>query len=290
MKLPEHLRCEVNFVATLEKEMKEHWDLWAVSDYGKKTRYTYGDCARMFVAIHKFFADARIKKGDRVAILGRNAAHWAISYLATMSYGAVTVPILPDFHPEDVVHLLNHSESRVLFALPSLFEALDVDSLQTVEVVISLEDMEVIWEKKKRKHASLPELYRSLSFSAEEFLLPRVDTHALASIVYTSGTTGYSKGVCLTCSNLMSNVVYARDTMPLFPKETILSFLPIAHAFGCAFEFLFPFFTGCHIHFLSKLPTPNILLEAFAEVRPSLILSVPLIIEKMYYKKNQATS
>ncbi|QJR21703.1 Long-chain-fatty-acid--CoA ligase [Brevinematales bacterium NS] len=285
MKTPSHLRCEVNFVERLEKTLKENWDRMAVSDYGGKTAYTYGECARMFLAIHHFFADCRLKKGERVAILGRNAANWAVSYLATISYGAVTVPLLPDFHPEDIVHLLNHSESKVLFVLPSLFEGIDTESLSSLEVAVSLLDMEILWQKKEKKITSIPQHYSQLSLRKESFALPKVGTHEWASLVYTSGTTGFSKGVCLSCSNLMSNIVYAQDTMPLFAGETILSFLPIAHSFGCAFEFLFPFFTGCHIHFLSKTPTPTVLLEAFARVRPSLILSVPLIIEKMYYKK-----
>ncbi len=283
--LPELLQCEINFVEELEKSLRQNWDLTAVSDYGGKTRYTYGECARMFLAIHQFFEDARIKTGDRIAILGRNAANWAVSYLAAISYGAVNVPLLPDFHPADLVHLLNHSESRVLFALPSLFEAIDPAELKYLEVVVSLEDMEILWQKKKTLKKSIPDYFRSLSIDKNTFKLPKVGTHDFASLVYTSGTTGFSKGVCLSCSNLMSNIKYARDTMPLFAGETILSFLPVAHSFGCAFEFLFPFFTGCHINFLSRTPTPTVLIDAFAKVRPSLILSVPLIIEKMYYKK-----
>ncbi|MFN4216231.1 MAG: AMP-binding protein [Brevinematales bacterium] len=285
MKSPSRLQCEVNFVDRLEKTIKDNWDRLAVSDYGGKTAYTYGDCARMFLAIHHLFSDYHLKKGDRVAILGKNAANWAVSYLATISYGAVTVPLLPDFHPEDLVHLLNHSESKILFVWPSLFDGIDTESLSYLEVAISLLDMEIIWQKRDKKIPSISQNASQLNVKKENFSLPKVGTHEWASLVYTSGTTGFSKGVCLSCSNLMSNIVYAQDTMPLFPGETILSFLPIAHSFGCAFEFLFPFFTGCHIYFLSKTPTPSVLLEAFARVKPSLILSVPLIIEKMYYKK-----
>ncbi|MCX7883106.1 MAG: AMP-binding protein [Brevinematales bacterium] len=285
MKKPSNLTCEVNFVQRLEKTLLENWDRGALSDYGGKTTYTYGECAKLFLAIHRFFSDSRIKKGERIAILGRNAANWAISYLATISYGAVTVPLLPDFHPEDIVHLLNHSESRILFVLPSLFEGIDTQALSFLEVAISLVDMDILWQRKEKKILPLHEYLSQVKGEKEAFSLPHVGTHDWASLVYTSGTTGFSKGVCLSCSNLMSNIVYAQDTMPLFPGETILSFLPIAHSFGCAFEFLFPFFTGCHIFFLSKPPTPSLLLEAFAKVKPSLILSVPLIIEKMYYKK-----
>lgn len=277
-------KFDVNFNERLEHVLNKNWNLIAVSDYGGTNRYTYGDCARLFLAMHEFFNKRKIKKGDKVAVLGRNSANWAVSYLGAVSYGAVIVPILPDFHKDDVVHLLNYSESKILFVQPGLFDGIEIDRFLHTEIVISLQDFEIIWEKKE-KEGNIIEIEKKIKIDVDNFSLPKIDNDDIASIVYTSGTSGFSKGVCLTYANLMSNIVYAQDTMPLYPGETILSFLPIAHCFGCAFEFLFPFFTGCHINFLAKMPTPTILIEAFDRARPSLILSVPLIIEKMYYKK-----
>lgn len=284
MKNKNAVRFEINFVESLENALKKNWNLLAVSDFGGGNRYTYGECARLFIVLHKYFSEKKIKKGDKVAVLGRNSANWAVVYLATVSYGAVIVPILPDFHKDDVVHLLNHSESKLLFVQPSLFDGIETDRFLHTETAVSLKDWETLWDK-KNKDIDIKNIEKNIKLEEKDFTLPKINNEEIASIVYTSGTSGFSKGVCLSYANLMSNIKYAQDTMPLYPGETILSFLPVAHCFGCAFEFLFPFFTGCHINFLSKIPTPSILVEAFAKVRPSLILSVPLIIEKMYYKK-----
>ena len=269
------------------QSFRANWTLPAFSDFqGAIT--TYGEAAQMIRQIHCYFRESGIQKGDKIAILGRNSSNWAISFLAVSGYGGVTVPILPDFNPEDMLHILDHSESLFLFAADNLFDKLDHKKIPGVKGVVSLADFsalsfqspeeKTLWEKCfSVEHAGLS--------SPDNFEMTEYEDEGLSILSYTSGTSGFSKGVMVPARSLLSNIVYAQDHMPLNSGDRIVSFLPMSHVFGLLFEFLFPVSVGCHITFLSKTPSPQIIIKAFQEVKPRLILSVPLVIEKIY-KKN----
>lgn len=282
-----------NFVKMLESSINSNWDLPAFSDY-KGEALTYGDISREILKMHYIFRKLSVKKGDKIALLGKNSVNWAIVYLATVSYGAVIVPILPDFHASDVHHIVNHSDSVLLFALEDIYENLNCENLKEIIAIFSLENLSLLYSPKKNlkdKFKSDMDEFRQQNAEKNEnkITFSKISNNDLHGIIYTSGTTGFSKGVMLTNNNFAANVVYAQEKMKLEPGDTILSFLPIAHTFGCTFEFLFPFCSGCHITFLNKIPSPRIILKAFGEVKPRLILSVPLIIEKIYNKQIKPT-
>jgi long-chain acyl-CoA synthetase len=280
-----------NFVQFVENSIKKNWSLNAFADY-KGESMTYADVAERIAKLHLVFEAFDVKKGDKVALFGKNATHWGVAYLATVTYGAVTVPILPDFKANDVHHIVNHSDSVLLFAADFLFDALDESKMENVRGTISLANFSLLGVRKPEKVA---ELMNKLDnkfkekfgdpFTPESIHFPEVKNDSLAVISYTSGTTGFSKGVMIPHNSLIANVVYANNNMPLEPGDAIVSFLPLAHAYGCAFEFLWPFTLGCHITFLTKTPSPQIILQAFKEIKPRLVLSVPLVIEKIYKKQ-----
>ncbi|WP_430971667.1 AMP-binding protein [Sunxiuqinia rutila] len=269
------------------ESMLQNWELPLFTDYGGSS-YRYGEVAQQIHQIHLFLQEIGIQKGDKIALFGRNTANWATSFLAIISYGAVAVPVLPDFNPADVHHILNHSESKLLFAGDVLFEKLDVEQLKQVQAVVSLMNFSLLlnpgngtaqaWENHLK--AKTREL-----IGPGDFVLEELADEELCVLSYTSGTSGFTKGVMIPARSLLSNIIYAREHMPLKTGEQIVSFLPMAHVFGLLFEFLFPATLGCHITFLSKTPTPQIITKAFGEIRPHLILSVPLVIEKIYKKK-----
>jgi len=282
-----------NLVKQFEISMKNNWDIPALSDFNGKS-LTYGEVAENIIWLHYIFEKAQIKREDKIALIGKNSVNWALTYLATITYGAVIVPILPDFHAEDVHHIVNHSDSVLLFALESIYEKLDETKMQNLEAIFSLEDFKLFYYKKKslvtiieKSKDNFLDKYDGF-LTAEKLSFPEISNNELAEIVYTSGTTGFSKGVMLPHNSLLANVIYAQNHMDLKPGDTIASFLPIAHTFGCAFEFLFPFSVGCHITFLGKIPSPKVVLQAFKQVRPRLILSVPLVLEKIYDKQIRA--
>ncbi|WP_054029609.1 AMP-binding protein [Desulfatitalea tepidiphila] len=262
----------------------------AFSDYmkGDSAAVTYGQVALRTLAIHELFAACGIQRGSKVAVLGKNSANWATAYLATLLYGAVVVPILPEFKPEEIFTIIEHSDAHMLFCADDLFQKCVASGKKISIPVISLKDFRPLsglerGSAKAGRIHTIEDDGTSLTpgmFGQKTGV--RDHSESLASIVYTSGTTGFSKGVMLPMRSLMANVVFAQENMPLKPGDTILSFLPTAHAFGCAFEFLFPFANGCHITFLDRMPSPTILLKAFSDIRPRLILSVPLIFEKIY--------
>ncbi|WP_423129912.1 AMP-binding protein [Gaoshiqia sp. Z1-71] len=268
-----------------QKTFARHRELPVFSDYEGKI-YTYGDVAKLIKQIHHFFKKSGIQKGDKVALFGRNSSDWGVTFLAVISYGAVAVPVLPDFNPLDVHHIIRHSESKLLFAIDSLFEKLEMNEMLGLEGVVSLSSMSVLAGKSPDlalawEHSA--ELAQQLS--AQEFQLDELADDAVCVISYTSGTSGFTKGVMLTAKSLYSNIIFAREHMPLQVGHQIVSFLPMAHVFGLLFEFLFPVTLGCHITFLTKAPTPQVIVKAFREVKPHLILSVPLVIEKIYKKQ-----
>ncbi len=280
-----------NFIQFIEDSIRKNWDINAFTDY-KGESMKYSDVAGKIARIHIVFRENKIEKGDKVALIGKNSASWAVVYLATISYGAVIVPILPDFKPNDVHHIVNHSDSVLLFASESIFETLDESKMTKLNAILSISDMSVLSDKgNKNINETVTDLEKLFEkeynnvFGPEQCSFPEVPNEDLAVISYTSGTTGFSKGVMIPHNSLIANVVYANNNMPLEPGDNIVSFLPLAHAYGCAFEFLWPFTLGCHITFLTKTPSPQVILQAFSEIRPKLVLAVPLIIEKIYKKQ-----
>ena len=277
-----------NLVKMIETSLKSNWDLPAFSNY-QGEEFSYEKVAKKILWLHFIFEKKKIKSGDKIAVIGKNSMNWAITYLATISYDAVIVPILPDFAADDIHHIVNHSETVMLFAANEIFDEIDDEKMPALSVIFSLTDFSVLFERKNSMTTILEKAEQNDKsnrfLKAENFQLPEVGNDKLASIVYTSGTTGFSKGVMLTHNNLAANLVYAHKNMPLKAGDNIVSFMPLAHSYGCAFEFLFPFTLGCHITFLSKIPSPKIIVKAFKEIRPQLILSVPLIIEKIYKKQ-----
>lgn len=266
-----------------------NWDIEALGDYQGKN-YSYREIAIRIEKIQMLFREAGIKEGDKVALLGKNSAHWCAVYLATVTYGAVTVPILSDFKRDDLMNILNHSDSKMLFVDEKIMESLKFDDLKQIDNVISLESFASIAGRDKKVKAYNTEIDKAFNkrypdFKKEDIVFSDIDNEGLAVISYTSGTTGFSKGVMIPHRSLAANVRYAQNNMPLKPGDKIVSFLPLAHTYGCAFEFLFPFTYGCHITILTKTPSPQIIIQAFKEIRPRLILSVPLVIEKVYKKQ-----
>ncbi len=279
-----------NLVRYFNDSIKENFDKPALSDYNGGT-YTFKEVAEYIKKFHLLFEKTGIKRGDKIALIGKNSANWGVAYLSVVTYGAVIVPVLPDFLPKDVHHIVNHSESKVLFAANNIWDKLSIDDMYDLQYVFGLEDLFPLHSRNDKLDEVVDKLDGLMKdkfpegFNADSFDLPEVDNSELAEISYTSGTTGFSKGVMLLHNSLSANVLFARNNMPLKPGDKIVSFLPLAHAYGLAFEFLFPFSLGCHITFLTKTPTPAIITKAFQEIRPRLILSVPLVIEKIYKKK-----
>ncbi len=279
-----------NLVAYFETSIKKHWDLPALSDY-KGDGLTYGEVARKIKKIHILLEKGGIKKGDKIALMGKNSVNWGVTFIAVVSYGAVIVPILPEFKPKDAHHIITHSDSRFLFVAEFIWNNLDIEKMKLIEGAFLLENFSLAHARKKsieKAALSLEDLCVELypkGLNPEIFNLPEIDLDELADINYTSGTTGFSKGVMLSHKSLSSNIKFAQDNMPLKGGDSIVSFLPLAHAYGLAFEFLFPFTIGCHVIFLTKTPSPQIITQAFKEIRPRLILSVPLVIEKIFKKR-----
>ena len=270
---------EANFVNTVGETIRRNWGDPALSDY-KGVTYSFGQVAEHIYKLHRLFEAAGIAPGDKITLIGKNQASWGIAYLATTSYGAVIVPLLVDFKPRDVENLINHSDSVALFVCGAVLRQLDMSACPAVHTVVSLDNLEVVQSAQNLSTAALPD-----DFGPKHFTLPKVSNNTLLGILYTSGTSGFSKGVMLNHDSIMSNIEFAQRNMPLKSGDKIVSFLPMAHAYGCAFEFLFPFSLGCHITILGKVPSPQVILKAFGEVRPRLILMVPLVLEKVYKSK-----
>lgn len=275
-------------IGYIEQSIRQNWDIEALSNY-RERGYTYKEIAALMLKYHLFFRDIGIVEGDKIALIGRNSANWCVIYLSVLTYGAVVVPILPDFKPDDLVNLVNHSDSKLMFADEKIFETIRSSGIPAIAGVISLDDFSLLDSNARIKEAysllndkfakTWPELRPDLIGFAN------IDSENLAVISYTGGTIGFSKGVMIPYRSLTANIKYAQEHMPLKPGDPLVSFLPLAHTYGCAFEFLFPFTFGCHITILSKTPSPQIILQAFSEIKPRLILSVPLVIEKIFKKQ-----
>lgn len=277
------------FTDYLENSIKKNWNIQAFSDYNGES-FSYAEVGSEILKFHLLFQKLEIKKSDKIALIGKNSSRWAIVYLSIVSYGAVVVPILPDFMPEDVHHIVNHSDAVLLFSSDSIFDSLHADKMPVIKGCISVNTFKTITSKEKTFNDIYWETQdeqstKSEDLTSESFFLPEVTNKDLAVISYTSGTTGFSKGVMIPHNSLAANIRFAQNNMPLDPGDDIVSFLPLAHTYGCAFEFLFPFSIGCHITFLTKTPSPQVIIKAFQEIKPALVLSVPLVIEKIYKKQ-----
>ncbi|MGA3012801.1 MAG: AMP-binding protein [Bacteroidales bacterium] len=273
-----------DLISLFANAIKYNWEFRALSDYGNGS-FTYKEVGEKILNIHELFKRSGIRKGDKVALYGKNSANWGIIYLSTVTYGAVIVPILPDFKPADVHHIVTHSDSVLLFAEDSLFNTLDPTAMPKIMKILKIQDLSVLYQHRDSPvddNASASTSGRIENITPEMINFGNSQGEDIAVISYTSGTTGFSKGVVLQHKSLLANILYAHRNMPLNPKNRILSFLPLAHTYGCAFEFLFPFTLGCDITFLTKTPSPKIIMQAFQDLKPELILSVPLVIEKIY--------
>ena len=273
----------------IHESIRQNWDIEALSDYQGKA-FTYAEIASYIQKFHMIFKEAGVKQGDKISLLGKNSANWCTVYLATVTYGAVSVPIMPDFRPDDLINIINHSDSKLLIVEDRIWSTLEFEKLPEIRAVINLEKFEHIVGRNKNIESlinSLDEVFlkEHPSFSVDDINFSEIDNEEMAVLSYTSGTTGYSKGVMVPHRSLAANVRFAQNNMPLKPGDRIVSFLPLAHTLGCAFEFLFPFTYGCHITILTKTPSPQIILKAFGEIKPRLIISVPLVIEKIYKKR-----
>lgn len=281
---------EKSFIAFVEKSIKENWDLDALTDY-KGATLQYKDVARKIEKLHILLAESGIKPGDKVAVCGRNSSHWGVAFLAILTYGAVAVPILHEFKADNIHNIVNHSEARLLFVGDMVWEALNEAEMPLLEGIILMTDFTLLVCRSKqleyaREH--LNELFGKKfprNFRREHVAYRRDEPEELAVINYTSGTTSFSKGVMLPYRSLWSNTQFAFEVLPLKPGDRVVSMLPMAHMYGLAFEFLYEFASGCHVFFLTRMPSPKIIFRAFSEVKPHIVIAVPLIIEKII-KKN----
>ena len=278
-----------------ERSFRENWSLPALTEYGSDEIVSYGEMARRIARMHLFYKQIGLKPGDKVALLGRNSTTWVICFMATITYGATIVPILADFNAHDAQHIINHSDATVLFVNRSIWEACDFEQMPKLKGVVSLETRHVLAERPGKGEAEAERVIRNLSrrfnavyrggFNPENVCYPEVDKDATAIINYTSGTTGFSKGVMLTYDNICGNVVFGINSRLHYEGSRALSFLPLAHAYGCAFDMLVPLAVGTFVTLFGKTPTPRLLLAAMAQVRPNLVICVPLILEKIYRKQ-----
>ena len=284
------MELEQSFIALIEQSIKTNWYLNALTDY-KGITLQYRDVARKIEKIHILLENAGIEKGDKIAICGRNSAHWTVTYLAVITYGAVVVPILHEFKADQVHNIVNHSEARLLFVGDQIWENLNEAAMPHLEGIIELKDFGVpVSRSEKLAYARdhLNEIFGHkfpCRFRADDISYEKEKSEDLAIINYTSGTTGYSKGVMLPYRSILSNVLYCKEKIGLKAGDSVVSMLPLGHVFGMTFDFLYGFTAGAHLWFLTRMPSPKIIAESFAEIRPRVIACVPLIVEKIF-KKN----
>ncbi len=277
---------EESFLYYIEHSIKTHWNHQALSDYNGVS-YTYKEVARMIEELHILFREGGIRRGDKIALCSRNMANWGIAFLATLSYGAVAVPILHEFKPDNIHHIITHSGARILFAGQPIWDDLDKTHMPALETVVKLEDFTLLHNtnlKVSEVEARLTEMFGRKypdCFGPEDVHYTPDKPEELAMINYTSGTTSASKGVMLPYRSMWSNLKYALDKMGYNPGERLVSILTMAHMYGLAFELIYPFASGTHVIFIAKTPSPKVINEIFTRVRPHLIVAVPLIIEKI---------
>jgi len=288
-----------NLIRIYEKSFRENREMSALTDYFKNEVFSYYEMAKEIAKLHLLFKKAGIGQGEKIALIGRNNPRWCITYLATITYGAVIVPILQDFTAPDIIHIINHSESRLLFLGDNFWDLIEEEQIKRVDAVFSLTDFQVLYERDGKAltkfQREILKNYRTKyprGFSINDIRYADIPNDRVVLLNYTSGTTGHSKGVMLTVNNLTGNVVFAMNACN---KQTglhyfqqggrTLSFLPLAHAYGCAIDFLTPLAVGGHITLLGRIPSPKILVEALSVVKPTVICCVPLVLEKIYRKQ-----
>lgn len=286
-----------HYLQYLTEVMDHQWNDLALSDYNENHEYTFGELAVEMLRLHVLFEQLGLKRGDKIALCGRNCANWAVAYLAIAAYEGVCVSILQDFTAEDITHLLDHSDSELLFVGPYVWKDLQLQKMPAkIKAALSLEDWRPLYERKGNKKENAVHVLTTDEWQ-EAFMAkhPRAlepeevyfsaDPETLSLINYTSGSTGSPKGVMLNGRSLSNNVEIGMKILPVEPGQRLVSMLPLAHMFGQVCELLYPLCSGTHIYFLTKSPTPSILLKAMKEVQPYLVVTVPLVIEKIY-KKN----
>ena len=281
---------EKSFLAFVEQSIKQNWDLDALTDY-KGATLQYKDLARKIEKLHILLEESGIRPGDKVAICGRNSSHWGVAFLATLTYGAIAVPILHEFKADTIHNIVNHSDARLLFVGDMAWESLNEAEMPALEGIILMTDFTLLVCRSKQLEYAREHLNEMFgrkfprNFRREHVSYRRDDPEELAIINYTSGTTSFSKGVMLPYRSLWSNTQFAFEVLPLQPGNRVVSMLPMAHMYGLAFEFLYEICCGCHVYFLTRMPSPKIIAQAFTDVKPHIVIAVPLIIEKII-KKN----
>ena len=274
-----------------EKSFKENWDRPAISNYQGVTLH-YRDLARRIAKLHIMFEECGLEKGDKVAICSRNQANWVVSFLAALTYGAVPVPLMHEFKPSNINHLVNHSEAKILFVDEVIWEGLSEIDMSDLQAIIQVNTFKLLYaanEKISESREHLNELFGKhypMEFTPDSLNYYEDSADELAIINYTSGTSGFSKGVMIPYRAIRSNIEFAVKVLPILNNTSrIVSMLPCAHMYGLMFEVLYELSVGCHVYFLSRLPSPKIIMQALSEVKPTLVIAVPLIIEKIYKSK-----
>ena len=279
-----------HYLSIFQQAVRNRWDKPALSDYRGET-FTFADMATQIAKHHVLFEKVGLKPGDKVALASKNCARWAISFLAVGTYRAVAVPILPDFAPDTIGELANHSESVILFTEARIWEAIDKSKETTLKAVISVDDFSILYaadetlaESVAAEQAKMPKVYPAeQKEQVSDYKIGNIDD--LAIINYTSGTTSSPKGVMLTAKNISSNIEFALNRIPVTDTDKIMSMLPLAHMYGMAFEFIYPLCGGGHVYFLGKTPTPTVLMQALADIKPYISITVPLVMEKIFKNK-----
>ncbi len=281
---------EKSFIALIEKSIKKNWDSDALTDY-KGVTYQYKDVARKIEKIHILLEESGVKPGDKIAVCGRNMSHWGVTFLSVVTYGAIIVPILHEFKPDQIHNIVNHSEAKLLFVGDVVWEGLDESAMPALEGIVQINDFSVLVSRSEKLTYAREHLNAMFgqkfpkNFRKEHISYYKDNPDELLVLNYTSGTTSFSKGVMIPGKAIWSNIMFASRVFNMKAGDRLVSMLPMAHMYGLAFEFLFEFCSGCHIFFLTRMPSPKIILQAFAEVKPTLVIAVPLIIEKII-KKN----
>ena len=283
------MKQEQRFIGYIEQSIINNWDANALTDY-KGITLQYKDVARKIAKFHIILEIAGIQPGDKIAVCGRNRAHWAVTFLATVTYGAVIVPILHEFKADNIHNIVNHSEAKLLFVGEQVWENLNEDRMPLLEGISSLTDFAPLVSRNNKltyAHEHRNEIYGQRyprNFRPEHISYRKEMPEELAVINYTSGTTGYSKGVMLPYRSLWSNIAYCHEMLPVKPGDHIVSMLPMGHVFGMVYDFLYGFSAGAHLYFLTRMPSPKIIAQSFAEIKPRVISCVPLIVEKIIKK------
>ena len=278
-----------NFVKMYQNSFRNNWDREAITDYGTTNTLTYSQLAALIARLHILFKQYKIKKDEKIAVMGKNNCNWVAVYLATVTYGGIIVPILQDFKANDAQHIINHSGAKLLFVSDLIWEGMDLDQLEEVKAVYSLANFKLLARiHKEFTWGDVEDLFLKQypnGFTKEDVVYDERDNGEVASINYTSGTTGFSKGVITPCNALAAQVKFFGESGYQYPGCRHVAFLPLAHAYGCIVDFLGSLAHGGHTYFIGRTPSPKLLLQAFAEVKPTAIVSVPLIVEKIYKKQ-----